>query len=81
VASGEKTGTYWECGLIPEDRRTVKPKQDNFLLAAMFFKNLSAKPAKVIKFTRKVDGEKQWDQGNVKTSVVTVSENPMKDIV
>ena len=79
MPSGEKTGTYWECGLLLEDRRKVKPKQDPFLLAAMFFKNLSPVPVKIVKFTRQPDGEKQWSEA-VTTSAVKMSDNK-KDII
>ena len=79
VPSGTKQGNYWECGLLLEDKRKDKPKQDAFLLAAMFFKNLSAAPIKIVKFTRKPDGEKQWAD-EVSTSAVMMSDNK-KDIV
>ena len=79
MPSGDKSGIYYECGLLLEDRRKVKPKQDPFLLAAMFFKNLSPKPAKIVKLTRNVDGEKQWDPA-VTESIITMPDGK-KEIV
>ena len=74
MKSGTSRGAYWECGLIPTDKRKVKPEQDSFMLAVMFFKNLSQAPVKMVKFTRKVDGEKQWDP-EAKTKEIIMPDN------
>lgn len=55
--------------MIVHDLRTKKKdKPDDFLVAAMFFKNLSSSPLKLVKFTRS-GTLKRWDNEPVIKSV------------
>ena len=64
VVSGENTGVYYECGMVVYDIRTEKKDEpDDFLVAAMFFKNLSSSPLKLVRFKRRSgQGVKKWDE-------------------
>ena len=62
--------------------REEKPSTpDDFMFVLMFFKNLSATPGKLVKFTRKqgTDGEQKWED-DVNTQFIKAEEGK-KDII
>ena len=46
--------------MLLEDRRSEEPKQDSFLLAALFNKAPLPIPGRIIKFTRENSSDKMW---------------------
>ena len=69
--------------MVLEDMRANKDSTpDDFLVVLMFFKNLSAKPGKLVKFTRSKDklSEKKWED-TAKAKIIGLNEEGKKDII